>query len=213
MDSRKLVACATRLHHRQAAYLTFATNGINGLRRLLTQQGQMTVDQNQIVFLMAVAQSGEWQQISKTVMVWNLHKVAPTILEAIAKDVESISAGDHILKGIFTGSQRKKEGAYQDFLSILSPAFCHEMGGWGVKIDPRIVEINELPVVQLNIQNKETSSHLFTLVIDGFSGRCGIQKGISQVTWGEHRFTGNQTVRDWVKTQVIEYLEDATAAA
>lgn len=217
MDKDKLLACAQRIAFLQAIHVTFLNNGISGLQRLMqlaASNPAVRIEENQKMGLYAVVQSGQWQSVSRTVMVYGLSKVRPDLLEPIAKDIESLSVGDHFAKGVFTSSPKKKQDAFDMVArTTLSPHFTYEMEGWGVKIEPKLIEIEGLPAVQFNILNIANSNHLFAFVIDGWSGRYGVQKaGVASPAWEDCRFSDSQGVRERIYSAITDYIDLPAAA-
>lgn len=218
MDTGKFTTCALRLNHLQAFYITFTPNavGIQGLRRLIGVAGAdqgIRIEQSQITGLVAVAESGAWEQVPKTVTVFGASYMSTGDLAVIAPYVESVRAGQHFADGIFTNSTKKRDEAFKTVTGTISPAFKYEMQEWGVKIDPKLIEIQGLPAIQFNVTDINTSAHLFAFVIDGWSGMYGIQKmGISMPDWKNQRFSDGQGIREQIRSAVMEYLDQATMA-
>lgn len=201
----------------QAIYITFSNGGIYGLSRLIQLTGfndDIQIDQKQKAGLCGVVQTGKWESVSKTVTVWGITKASTEELGPIAKDVESVHAGDHFAKGIFTNNVKSKQTSFESISqAVLTPAFQDEMGEWYVRIEPKLVDIESLPVLQFNVIDTSSSSHLLALVIDGLTGQYGVQNSANQLPkWENRRFSGSQDVREWIDLTVTDYLNSATTA-
>lgn len=211
MDASLFCACAARLHTLQAMYITFATGqgGVAGLRRLMTIAQSSTffrIEQSQVMMLQCVAESGRWEHVSRTVTVYGIMKVHPSLLESLARDIESIHAGDHFAKAIFTSSEKKQHAATTDILlAVLNTAVLNEVEGYGVRVDGRLCSIDGIPAITFSFFKKASNEKLVELSIDGFSGRYAIGDA-----WGDRRFISAKDVQERMYSVLTDCLDKLT---
>lgn len=213
MEAKLLSACAGRLHLLQAIHVTFVTGsgGIAGLRRLLNlirSSPKVRIELSQLIALQFVAESGRWEHVSRTVMVYGIMHADADLLEPMARDVESVHAGQHFASRLFVSSERKQHAAATDILlAVLNQSTLDQVEEYSARIDGKLCLIDGIPAITFTIFNKETNEKLVELSIDGFSGRYAIDG-----KWGDQRFSDAQGVRERIYSVLTDRLDMLTAA-
>ena len=213
MEAKKLIACASRLHILQAAYLTFnpGKDGIAGLRRFigLTRSNQTVRIEppGNVVPLLTVIQNGDWQRVSRTVMVYGLMHAEADFLTPMARDVESIATGEHGAKALFTSNtKRQQEAAAQIIASIMTPLFADHIKDWGCLIERELINHEGLPGIKFVVRSTSDNSPLVAVFLDGFTGRMAVNGD-----FGDTRYSHPDQLREAVMNALVQKLEGMTA--
>ena len=213
MTADKLIACVCRLHFLQVIYLTFQSSrgSISGLRRLIAliqSNPTVEIDQGVLIGLLCVTQSGEWERVSRTVPVYGMMHVENDVLNAIAPDLENVSAGDHIASKLFTSNPRKRQQVADELKqSIASELFIGHIKDWGGAIAFDLVDFEGLPGMKFTIISASDQTKIVEIILDGFTGRMAVDG-----KFGDTQCSHPDQIRKVIVDAFAEKLENLTAA-
>jgi hypothetical protein len=139
MDANKFMACVNRLYILQVIHLTFnpGNDSIVGLRRLISlirSKPRVRIEQFSLAPLITVAESGDWQNVSRTVAVYGLMHAEQNLLAALARDVEKVAVSDHGAKALFTSNKKRQEETAAEIIRrVVDSSLVAEVTSWGGK--------------------------------------------------------------------------------
>ncbi len=154
--------------------------------------------------LVAVAESGRWERVSRTVPVYGLAYTSNESLELIACSLESVSAGEHYAKALFTSNKHRQLAAQTKIIGeVLNKRVLDGIQEFGLNATAKLIDIDGIQALEFSIV--ADSAPVVQIRIDGFSGRMQI-KG----KWGDVRFSEPTQIQDILLAELEAYLELAT---
>lgn len=214
MDPELFVRCVERLHPLQLCHITFVSgsNGIDGLRRLvaLTKLNPaVRIEGTYILTVLGIIQTGQWENVGRTIPVYGLMYADADLLSPIARDIERISVRDHYAKALFTSSPANKLAAATTIIgSVLNQSILDEVESWGARIDSRLTEIDGIPAVVFTLSNNDDGTELVEVALDGWSGRTAIDG-----SWGDTPlYIDPEKIRQLIYSALTDCLDRVTAA-
>lgn len=210
MEASRLTTCINRLHFMQALYITFKKDaeGIAGLRIILALNKSQAIRIDDIIGLLSVAGSGNWESVSRTISVYGMQHLLNQEREALAPSIENINTGEHFAKKLFTNnSKRRREAADEIIREVLTNEFKKRTNDeWGYEWTAELfVDPDDMPMVAFTAWVGRTK---IIVDLDGFTGRV-FHAGY----WSDKRFSTAQQVREELDRVFLQVLESTTAAA
>jgi hypothetical protein len=195
-------------------YITFkpGADGISGLMRLiaLSKSNPSVRINDNLILLLAVIESGEWQRVSRTVTVYGMMHAHPDLLTPLARDVESVKTGDHFASGLWTSKEIRRQEATRTIIdSILAPKFLAEVSDWGLTASAWNVDCDGLPGIEFRVSSPASGrKELVNVILDGWSGRMAVNK-----VFGDVRCSSPTQVQDLIRSEMMTALEAMTATS
>lgn len=212
MEASKLIACIKRLHFMQALYITFKNDfdGIAGLRFILsiTKWRALVFDDATLAGLVAVTESGRWESVSRTVPVYGMRHLTEEQLQVLVPSIESIHAGEHFAKKLFTNNSKCRRKAVEEITrEVLTNEFKKRTDSeWGYEWTAELfLDPDDMPMVAFTAWIGRTK---VVVDLDGFTGRV-----FHTGHWSDTRFSTAQQVREELDRVFLQVLERTTAAA
>lgn len=212
MDTKMFIAKVKRLHPLQSVALRFGANGTTGLRRLqalISSNSRVRMDDRDKALMFAVAISGNWggSAQNRDYTVYGLSCAEEGMLEAIGRDVEHMTIGQHGAQSLMTGRQKlRDEAAAKLASSVLTSEFCKEIQGLGINTISEIGELESLPFIKFALSYEDQT--IAAVVVDGWSGRIAVNG-----TFGNEMYVRPQQIQNELREQMNRVLEKLTAAA
>lgn len=208
MDSGEFALYINRLHPLQGVQVKFGKDGMTGLFRLhalLESNRAVRLDERGKTAMEIVFMARNWcGDQNRTYLVFGLQKADPAMLAAIAKDVESIDSGYHLLKGIMSGRQKSRDEAYKQLVNgVLTKSFLTEASVWDLSISGHLSEFESIPCVEftLRLENEHTN-----ILVDGWSGRMAVDG-----KFGDEMVVSHGQIQNLLREEIEKILEKVTA--
>lgn len=212
MEASRLAACIKRLHFMQALYITFKNDagGIAGLRFILEikQWRTLLIDDAALAGLVAATESGRWESVSRTVPVYGMRHLSKEQLAVLSPSIESIHAGEHFAKKLFTNNPKRRREAVDEIVHmVLTNEFKRRtQNDWGYEWTGELfVDPDDMLMVAFTAWIGRTK---VIVDLDGFTGRV-----FHTGHWSDTRFSTAQQVREELDRVALQVLEKMTAAA
>lgn len=212
MDAYQFALYINRLHPLQRLNIRFTKKGMNGMFRLraVTESNSAVVlDQpsKSKAVMAAIELSRDWcGDQNRSYYVFGLQYADRAMLDAIAKDVESISVDEHVAKGLISNRQNLQDKMAEHLIkSVLTPVFLAEVSGWGCSIMGTWTKFETIPCIEFML--RLSRQKWISFIIDGWSGRMAING-----TFGNELYVSHEQIQDTIRKVMEEKLEEMTAA-
>ena len=214
MEAKRFIKLVHMLCTPQVIYITFSPDaeGIKGLRCLnaLIVSNNFVLITQSLVQMLAVIETGEWQNVSRTVAVYGMAYADDDPLVAIARGVEKVEVSDHGAKGLFTSRESSfVEAAASITNAVMDKNLYDTVEGWGLRLysDPRMAMDRNggLPGISFIVRDGD-SDVILTVSLDGWSGRMAVNDG----EWSDVVYTQAFQLQVRIREALTQYLDYAT---
>lgn len=173
MKAEYLIECASRLHPMQGVTIRFNKDSITGLIRLMDLiegNQRISITEHEKAVMLAVLNSRNWgNDQNRSYLVFGMYYAIPKWFAENAEYIESVDAGDHGVKSLLTGRQKRQNEVAQEIIDqVLIPDLKKETEDRGLKVSGNLVVRGEIPSLHFYIGYD--AEHTAYVSIDGFSG-------------------------------------------